>query len=97
MLNEELFNKVIAANPAACEISSFINSLLVGGYNDTPKKYSWRIFMWKCMQIAYKAPTLLMEFYKNFTVPQEVLEAYAKVQNGEDRIRTCGTHTSSRI
>ena len=96
-VDEELFNKVIAANPAVSEISSFVNPLLMEAYDDTPRKISWCTLIGKCMWVAYKAPTLLRKFYKDFTVPEEVLKDQAKAKNGEDRIRTCGTHTGSRI
>ena len=47
--------------------------------------------------VASRAMFLFGEFYRKLTVPQEVLQEVFEAQTGEDRIRTCGTHTSSRI
>ena len=92
-VDEDLFNQVVAANPVVGKISSFVNSLLIESYDDTPRKVSWFSLVWKCGSVVAKSLLLIRDFYRNFTVPQKVLEA----QNGEDRIRTCGTRTSSRI
>ena len=79
----DLFNEVVAANPAIGKMSSFVNSLLAEVYDDMPRKFSWLSFVWKCSQVASTAALLLMEFYKKFTVPQRLLEA----QNGGQGIR----------
>ena len=96
-VDEELFNKVIAANPIVSKISSFVNSLLIEAYDDTPRKVSWFSLVWRCGNVVSKALLLTRALYRNFTVPQEVLQEVFEAQTGEDRIRTCGTHTSSRI
>ena len=96
-VDEELFNKVIAANPIVSKISSFVNSLLIEAYDDTPRKVSLFFLVWKCGHVASRAMFLFGEFYRKLTVPQEVLQEVFEAQTGEDRIRTCGTHTSSRI
>ena len=41
---------------------------------------------WKCCQVTYKALLLVRDFYKNFTVPQELLEAES---GGQGIVFTC--------
>jgi len=95
--DEELFNQIIAANPVFGKLSSFVNSFLVEAYDDTPRKVSWFFLVWRCGYVASKTMFLFGEFYRKLTVPQKVLQEVFEAQNGEDRIRTCGAHTGSRI
>ena len=56
----ELFQQVAAVNPAVGKMSSFINSLLLEVWDDTPRKVSWLYLVWKCSHVAGKAAMLLM-------------------------------------
>ena len=80
----ELYNKAAAANPVIGKMSLFINSLLLEAYDDTPRKVSWFSLVWKCGYVVSKALYLYRAFYKNITVPQELLD----VENGGQGIRT---------
>ena len=70
----ELFNKVVAANPVVGKIPSFVNSLLIEAYDDTPRRITLNSFVWRCGYVVSKSLLLFRAFYKNFTMPQEVLE-----------------------
>ena len=83
-LDAEWFNEVAAVNPVVSKMSSFANSLLIDVYDDIPKKVSWFSFVRECCYNVSKTLFLVRELYRNFTVPQAVLEAHS----GGQGIRT---------
>ena len=83
-VDEETFDRFVAANPVVAEMSSFMNSLLFEIYDDTPGKLSWFSFARGCALIGHKTPFLFWKFFRNLTIPQETPPA----QSGGQGIRT---------
>ena len=79
------------------EMALFLSPLLAEAYDETPRKVSWFYRVWASGYVAMKSMILKRRLEENFTVPQDLLEELAESENGEDRIRTCGTLTGSRI
>jgi len=86
-LDTEWFNEVATVNPVVSKMSSFANSLLMDAYDDMPRKTSWVSFVWQCCYNVSKTLFLIRELYRNFTVPQAVLEAHSGGQG--IRVRSC--------
>ena len=53
-VDEDMFNQVVAVHPVVGRISSFVNSLLIEAYDDTPGSVSLLSLVWKCGHAVVK-------------------------------------------